>query len=311
VLFRSGQDLNDPKNSIEDEQSFISASFDDAIAPDWRLSWRLGYHRYRYQGYFSFLNTFQNINDDSAEGEWWNGELRLQTTALENHRLQWGAEWQDNLRQLQQNRDIPGKFNLNKDYRSTRWGIFLQDEIRLFDSLSLTAGARYDYNPLGGGSLNPRISLAWRPLRSTALKLVYGSAFRAPTVFERYYDTGSEGFDLNPHLGPERVESLELGIEHYPTSSSRLAASLYHNWTSNLINLVSLPPKNNVTYLNSGRLTSQGMELSAEQRFNNGMRLNFSYSLQQTETAAGQSLTNSPAHMLKLHFAAPDRKSVV
>ncbi|GAB6140030.1 TonB-dependent vitamin B12 receptor BtuB [Methylosoma difficile] len=292
-------DLNDPHNKNIDIQTYVALSFDDAIGKDWRLNAHLGFHDYQYESTLGYHELYQVDYLEKANGRWWNGELRLQNTAIENHRLQFGVEVQDNFRQHQFNAYIPGPPYFDADTPSLRDGVFLQDEIQVFDTLNFTAGVRYDYNDFGGSSVNPRLALAWQALDSSVVKLIYGSAFRAPNAFELYYDyrRGS--------LKPEHIKSLELGFEHWLTASTCLSASLYHNWIDNLIDQME-QDDGYVTLVNVGKMTAEGVELEGEQRFTNGMKLSASYSLQQLEdNARNIDATNSPTHLVKLHFSSP------
>ncbi|MGZ8947258.1 MAG: TonB-dependent receptor plug domain-containing protein, partial [Methylococcaceae bacterium] len=291
-------DLNDPINSNADSQAYVAINFDDAIAKDWRLNGRLGYHHYEYDGLFSYQKNYQRDYIEHSAGDWWNGEIRLQNTSFDNHRLQFGAEIQHNFQQLQQYSATPDIVYFDENNPSIRYGLFLQDEIRLLESLNFTAGVRYDYNQLGGSSVNPRVGLAWQPFDASTVKLVYGSAFRAPNTFELYYDF------QKGDLKPETIKSLELGLEHFLTPSTRLSASFYHNWISNLIS-ETVTSDGYVTLINAGHLNANGMELEAEQRFSSGVRLNLSYSLQRLQDEQDSLLTNSPEHLVKLHLSTP------
>ena len=295
-----GQVFNDARSMTEDTQTFINLSYDRTLARDWQIYGRLGYRRSDYRGHYP-LQPDGLMNRDLASGKWWNGELRLLNTSFEGHRLLFGAELQDNLQQLQKNYDFTAVY-LDTPYRSVRWGVYVQDEISLLDTLTLTAGARYDYNPLGGASANPRIALIWRPWDATTLKLLYGTAFRAPNAFERNYE--ALGFKANPALKPERIETLEFALEHFATPSTRMAASLYYNQIDNLISQTAISATQ-TQFDNIAKAHALGAELEAEQRFRDGTRLQLSYSVQRTEDGDHRVLTNSPLHMAKLHLSTP------
>lgn len=294
------QVFNDKASKTEDAQTFVGLTYDRAMTRDWRFYGRLGYHRYEYRGDYPLLPDGV-ANKDRAFGEWWDGELRLLNTTFERHKILFGAELQDNLQQRLKNYDAYAVY-LDKPYRSARWGVYVQDEIALLSSLTLSAGARYDFNPIGGGSANPRIALSWRPSDASTLKLIYGTAFRAPNVFERNYQ--GLNFQANPGLRPETVETLELALEHRFAPSTRFSASLYRNRLNQLISQTALA--DGVTHFdNLAKAHGLGAELELEQRFRNGVRLRLGYSVQSVRDDRQRSLTNSPAHMVKLHLSAP------
>jgi outer membrane receptor protein involved in Fe transport len=295
-----GQVFNDKASLTDDARTFVSLAYEQALAQDWQVYGRLGYHRYDYLGDYP-LPPAGTVYKASALGEWWDGELRLLNTAFEGHRLLFGAEVQDNLQQGQKDYDATATY-FDYPFHSVRWGIYLQDEISLLDTLALTVGARYDDNPLGGSSANPRVGLVWKPLDTTTLKFLYGTAFRAPNVFERNYQGST--YLPNFQLKPERIESLEWAVEHYATPATRLAASLYYNRIDDLIDQTPVSAAE-VQFDNIARAHSLGGELDAEHRFANGASLRLSYAAQCTEDDSHRTLTNSPRHMAKLHLAAP------
>ncbi len=298
------QVFNDSASKTDDRRAFVSLKFDDKIAEDWDFYARLGYNHYDYLGTYPYYSPAYAINKDRGIGEWWGGEIRFTNTGFEGHRLMFGSEFQDNFRQSQQNYDADGPVYLHKPFSSVRYGFFLQDEFRLLDSLTLLAGARYDHYAFGD-SANPRVSLIWRPLDTTTLKLLYGTAFRAPNAYERFYEDGGTTSKASPGVGPENVGTLELDLEHYLTPSTRLGAAFYRYEIDALISQTLDPNDGLLYYMNVQDIEGLGMELEAEQRFANGIHGILGYSLQRAQDSQGQTLANSPQNMVKLHLSAP------
>lgn len=299
--------FNDPLGRSVDQHAFVGFRFEDRIAPAWELLFQTNYQRAFYRGDYPKSHPAPGeapLNVDIDRGEWWGGEIRAVNSSLDRHRLLLGAEWQHNLQQLQRNFDVGGASYLDKPYRSLRYGFFLQDEFRLLDSLTLTVGARYDYNPLGS-SANPRAALIWLPRGDTTVKLLYGSAFRAPNVYERFYTDGGVTYKASPGVKPEDIDTTEIVLEHFLTPSTRLSASLYHYDMSNLIELRQSRTDGLLYYDNLNRGEGQGMELEAERRWNNGTQATLGYSLQRAGDHRHDPLTNSPTHLLKLHLGVP------
>ena len=86
---------------------------------------------------------------------------------------------------------------------------YLQDQIQINQKLELTAGVRFDkYNDFGS-STNPRLALVWKPYDGNSLKLMYGTAFRAPNFLELYDRNNYTDFgDVN--LNAEEVTTTEV-----------------------------------------------------------------------------------------------------
>jgi outer membrane receptor protein involved in Fe transport len=185
-------------NKTVDTQSFVMLSFAERYREDWDVSARFAYHRTEYEGDFWYGEpSAMFLNKDFGLGEWVRGEFKVLNSTFEQHRFMFGGVVQDNLKQNLKNYNVGGPV-LSTPYQSTQYGFYLQDEFQALDPLTLVVGVRYDYNPLGGSSINPRAAAIWRVLDATTLKLNYGTAFRAPNVFEAFLT--SPASEPNPNL---------------------------------------------------------------------------------------------------------------
>ncbi|HLO61348.1 MAG TPA: TonB-dependent receptor, partial [Azonexus sp.] len=72
----------------------------------------------------------------------------------------------------------PHKRNLNYLYAQDEWN-FARD-------WTLTGGLRYDSYSDFGSTTNPRLALVWEVRQDLTAKLMYGTAFRAPSFVEQY-----------------------------------------------------------------------------------------------------------------------------
>ncbi|MGR3221137.1 MAG: TonB-dependent receptor plug domain-containing protein [Candidatus Anammoxibacter sp.] len=107
------------------------------------------------------------------------------------------------------------------------FGLFLQDDFKIFDNLSLTAGVKMEHNSFTGTDLSPRVSFVYSPWEQHTFRVSYSRAYRTPTFFE---DSGffNVGFTINAagrknipltivggvgnnDLMPERLDSYEFG----------------------------------------------------------------------------------------------------
>ena len=94
------------------------------------------------------------------------------------------------------------------------------------NTLTFNVGVRYDHYESFGGTTNPRLALIYNPFRDTTLKLLYGTAFRAPNVYERFFQ--GLGFKTNPDLQPETITTYELILEQYLGAHLRGTASAFY-----------------------------------------------------------------------------------
>ncbi|ATC94891.1 iron complex outermembrane recepter protein [Pseudoalteromonas tunicata] len=87
--------------------------------------------------------------------------------------------------------------------------LYLQDQIQLTTEWEVTAGIRYDYYNDFGHAISPRIAAVWKPEEKSSLKLMYGTAFRAPNFLELYDRNNYVDFG-NVNLNAEEVETIEV-----------------------------------------------------------------------------------------------------
>ena len=91
--------------------------------------------------------------------------------------------------------------------------------VPITEEIELNAAVRFDDYSDFGSSVNPKISMKYRPSELVLLRASYGAGFRAPNLFELYTDevTGSVG-DVpfiqvaNADLEAETSESFNFGI---------------------------------------------------------------------------------------------------
>jgi outer membrane receptor for ferrienterochelin and colicins len=299
--------FNDPREETKDQRGFIDLKYEGTLAKDWRLLGRLFYDRYYYRGLYPYEGTLTPtvLNEDSATAESLGAETHLTTRALARHTLTLGAEVRYDLRQDQENFDRdPFARYLDDRQDSTHWGVFLQDEFTLLPSLALHGGVRYDHYESFGGTTNPRVALIYTPLKETILKLLYGTAFRAPNAYERFWASAIQ--KTNPNLEPETITTYELILEQYIGKHLRGTAVAFYYTIDNLINLVRDPNDDLLVYRNEGKSRAHGVELELEKRWSNGFLGRLSYTYQHAEDErTGQELVNSPQHLAKFNLSVP------
>jgi iron complex outermembrane receptor protein len=111
---------------------------------------------------------------------------------------------------------------VNSDFfgRHAGYGFALygQDEWKLVQDITLTLGARYDFQSLGlsrpSGQFNPKAALAYTPVEGTTLRASAGRGFRVPAVAEAFLSGEVSGLATVPNadLKPERSLSYEIGL---------------------------------------------------------------------------------------------------
>jgi outer membrane receptor for ferrienterochelin and colicins len=172
--------------------------------------------------------------------------------------------------------------------------------------LRVHAGVRYDHYETFGGDWNPRIAVVYSPTGRTAVKLLYGGAFRAPSPYELYYHDGGTSQKPSSGLGPESITSYEAVLEQRVGSVYEITASVFLMRLDDLITQMTDPTDSLLIYRNMDRAESRGVEIQFERRAARGWTGRLSYSYQDArDLSTDDRLTASPQHLAKLHMAAP------
>jgi len=121
-------------------------------------------------------------------------------------------------------------------YFSRNAALYAQDEHRFGDDHSLTAGLRLDLDDEYGHTLNPRLSLVRSPGRGVGFKVLYGQAFKAPTVFEQF-----DEWRGNADLEPEKISTAEVEVSYQAADRAYARAGLFHSRMTDLIAVAPNP----------------------------------------------------------------------
>jgi iron complex outermembrane receptor protein len=310
--------FNTDRTTVEDAHSYLQLRYDGQVHERVDLSVKLHYDEYHYRGNYLYDYAGEGeaplltVNRDKGDGQWWGGESHA-VIAAGAHTLTLGGEYVWNSQQDQQNQDLdpatgkpdPAAVYLDDARDSWNWGLFLQDEFPLLERVQLTVGVRYDRYETFGGTLNPRAALVWNPGETTALKLLYGTAFRAPSAYEQYYAAG-QNYKQNLDLNPEKIATYEAVIEQNLGSVWRLTAMGFHYRISDVISLVEDPADGKFFYANRGGLKASGVEFEAAGRWPGGIQAVASWSWQEVRDEETDEITvNSPRQLGKARMLAP------
>ena len=297
-------DFNDPRNKTKDERAYLDLKYERSLSARTEVTARISFDRYRYAGDYLYSGV---TNRDIGAGDWLSTEVRVVRNYFEKHRIIAGAEYQGSLTQDQENYDVdPYLSYMPKDERRSRIAAaYVQDEVSLSRSMILNAGVRYDDYSTFGGTTNPRAALIYNTDDRGTIKILYGSAFRAPNAFELYWHSSTT--DANPDLKPEKIKTYELIYEKYLAARLHMSVAGYYYRISDLITQTETAPGSGITiFRNIDDVTAQGFEVEANNAWANGIEGRVSYTVQRAEDkVTSEPLTNSPAQMAKLNVALP------
>jgi iron complex outermembrane receptor protein len=290
--------FGDSRFMTRDRRSWASASYTGDIGPT-GIDTRAYYDHYGYTGDYPYDRA---VSVDSAVADAIGGEVSVRRR-FGRHLFTVGIEPRFNLRQNQMNTD--GESMLEDRRSSQELGSYAQDEIALATRLTAILGGRYDWWSLKGGTGRPRLGLVYRTEADTAIKALYGEAYRAPNLYEMYY-YDANGLNLNNEtLSPEITRTTEFVFEQHVARRLRLSATTYFTRITGLIDPL-LQEDAPVLYVNKESVRSTGVEVEAETRSAAGLLVRASLALQRaTDRASDTRLSNAPGHVGTLQVSLP------
>jgi outer membrane cobalamin receptor len=299
-----GTVFNNPGTRTRDTHGYLDLQYEHMFADSLSALFRVFYDRYAYHGtyvYPSLLTVGQlSPEQDFGDGRWAGVELQVTKTVLHWNRLVSGFEFRDNFLQKQNTYDSnPYTFEFEDRRKSNVAAFYLQDEITFNKYLVLNAGMRYDYYSTNQDSIDPRVALIYRPAHETAIKLMYGDAFRIPNDYEKYYAVPPD--IANPTLKPERIWTVEAVWEQQLRAHLSLSTSVFHSRMEDLITQVGTDDQS-LVYRNLQQVKSSGAEMELRGELRGWPEWVASYSFQETrDSQTDQLLNNSPRSLAKLN----------
>jgi outer membrane receptor for ferrienterochelin and colicins len=236
-----GTDFNDARTFLADERFLGEIRFEPQIASTLQLSLRAHMNHYNYDGAYVYGDAEPYL--DSFNGTWVGGEARLIWTPIKDLRLTAGGEVQGHLEAsivglyFEPTEGPDGgylpyyeekrPYSIISPYVVAEWGAT--------SWLRLSAGARLNVYP----SPNPedpfqgdeppvfRGAVILKPTKTTTLKLMGGNSFRAPSIYEQYYN--DDGYSYYKATDPEKGFSLRA--EEIVTGEVELSQRFLEDWS--------------------------------------------------------------------------------
>jgi iron complex outermembrane receptor protein len=294
--------FNDPRFQTVDERSFMNLRYSHEFPSVADVTSRIYYDRGDFDTTVPSAipdgrgGVIRSINREVNQGEWWGAEVQLQRTLFDRHIVTLGGEYRDDFRQKRANYDANtgASTGTAKSGNRQNFGVFAQGDFTLHPTLHLNTGIRYDQYSGFAAEFNPRHALIYNPSGSSVFKIIFGTAFRAPTFIESFNS-------LSGSLRPETITGYELAYEQGIGSHLRSTLSFFRNRTEDLIIFDSTGK-----YSNADSATSRGLEAGLEGFWASGLRGRASYSFQEAKDAATNGrLTDSPRHIAKVNLSVP------
>lgn len=116
--------------------------------------------------------------------------------------------------------------------------------------VKLSGGARVDSDPRFKPVVTPRVAASWNAWQGGTLKGSYSTAFRAPSWDET--DNSTARRIKSDDLQPEKVQSVDVNIEHHIGAHRLVLGGFYSHW-DNLVELAPLSDAEAIDAIRNGR----------------------------------------------------------
>jgi iron complex outermembrane receptor protein len=276
--------FNNPSLRTVDQQGYATLKYAHSFTDEVDITAKMSYDSYSHDIGYPFGTMLYSEKDT---GQWWDTQVQLDKTFWDRLVMTLGGEYRDDFAQEEQ---LTGSTPVVGS--RTSYGVFLQGDYAIVTNLHLNAGARYDQYDHFTPAFDPRVALIYNPAKTSTLKAIYGTAFRAPD-FEELSDPRFQ------NISPEKITSYELDYDQEIGAHLRSSLSGFYNDMRHLI----VFDNGNYTNLNA---QTKGVELALDSSWAGGIRgrASYSYEYTQNDTVPWQ-LPDSPNHMFKFDLSVP------
>lgn len=297
--------FGDDREITTDQYASLSAVYDGPIGRSWLATARVAFDDYEYGGAYpyDYGADGSGVFVDGSIARTLTGELTARRRVARVHVITAGAELRHQVRNRQFSDDGFGDTR-EINTPGTNLGVYVQDEVRLRAWLLGTIGGRVDRIPGFGLYATPRAGIVILPREQTALKFVYGRAFRAPNAYELYYYPGA---DSVAPLAPEQMRSSEVVWEESISAHVRTVVTAFAFKADGIIEPREDREANVIlNFENRTGLRGSGVEAEVEARLPNGLTARLSHTFSRLhDHLTGEKVSNSPSQLSKLGLQIP------
>ena len=280
TLLQSRMDAQYDSSSVEDDHNVETIQ---TTGLNWTAQWTPGYQS-------KLLLTRSRYDYITQPGSKYATNTVLRNYVFQNdysmdiHRFQANLERREDA--LDNTSTTPAGTERSQNALALGYGLMLEQH-------SLQLNARHDTDSDFGDKNTAQAAYAYELNDAWQLRASAGSAFRAPTLFQRFYKYGG-----NAGLEPESSDNIEAGLK-YAYQNDSLSLVAYRNRISKLIDYFYATGECNC-YENIDHARLQGLTLSVATRYRD---VNFSGSydrLDAKNTDTGKALARRADNSLKL-----------
>ena len=202
------------------------------------------------QGWYQFFDSFEDYDPTRYEqrNSQYGAEFKYDQTLFTNNYATFGTSFRYNDGSQTKLRTNNEEFTYFPSYETHLYSFYFQDKWKLTDNLETTMGLRYDKHSAYDNFCSPRFGINYLFWDFFDIKLLYGRAFRTPTLAVLIEQTG---------LQPEQIDSYEAELGYHYKNIFGIEANYFYNKFKDLIERNALGQISN-----NGKDNIKGFELS-------------------------------------------------
>jgi outer membrane receptor for ferrienterochelin and colicins len=314
----NGANFNDLRQEYVDTRWLGEVRFEPKLSDQVQLFTRFHANRYSFHGEYPYNAPPDTPNIEDYYGTWGGIEARLAYSPIKSVRLTAGGEGQyhPQVEMIGHNGTADGRTQyLNS---STPFGFgagYLLAEASPTTWFRVSAGIRGDVYTTFGAIPVPRAALIFKPWTGGVLKLMFGRAFRAPSVYEEFYTDGGvttlPGNRGTIKLQPESVYTGEVELSQRFKEDWVALLAGHGSYVTNLIETANAPGTNLTAYTNSPfPALAIGGDVEIRREWRQGWMLSAYYSYEHAQyidytNLVDARLVNAPQHLAAFKGVVP------
>ncbi|MCK6548555.1 TonB-dependent receptor [Myxococcota bacterium] len=304
-----------------DERGMVELRYEPRLSSLVQLSFRGHANVYGFEGNYRYEDV---LNVETLEGVWGGAEARVILTPFDDPRamrVSIGGTVERHSRAFLGGESVStsttgssaSEVYLDENEPYTLAAAYALIEASPADWFRFSVGGRVDHYSTFGTSINPRLSLIFRPTEAGVLKLFGGRAFRAPSIYELRYGDGGFTQIASPDLKPERSWSAEVEYSHRFLDDWVALVALHGTRLEDIIETLGDGTEESpLVYENSSEpVLTGGAEVELRREWRQGWMFAASYGVQGAryedapEGSTSARLVNVPQHLASIRGLAP------
>ena len=262
---------------------------------------------FHLQTYHSYYDVKTDNDEVDIEEEKYAIELLHLFSLGKRNNIVWGINYQTT--------KINSEYLRPKTNHDDLISCFLQDEIKLSDTLKFVGGIQYEHNSFTGGNFSPRGSFLYAPCDNQHFRFSISKAYQTPSFAKNSFYLPKalpEPFPPitaalvmgNKDLGTENMTAYELGYRTTLFNKVGFNAELYYNEIDDVVTEIVQRPYTwplRMTWDNVYDAVAKGIEISVDVPVTSWWKATANYTFQDVENKRDHNqVQGTPKHKFNL-----------